>query len=140
MGSIEVTYLLDTGVWYRALVEPATIPSNIQETLGDTEARFGLSAISLWEIGKKAQIGKIQLNQPLAEWLRAAVSAQIELLPLTPQVVSEAMALPAFPNRDPADELIVATAKVNDLTLMTTDRALRNYRHAQILYFKPLDS
>ena len=43
-----------------------------------------------------------------------------------------------FPNRDPAYELIVATARVHRLTLLTTDTQLKNYRHAQIRYFTPL--
>jgi PIN domain nuclease of toxin-antitoxin system len=43
-----------------------------------------------------------------------------------------------FPNRDPADELIVATARVHRLTLLTTDTQLRHYRHAQIRYFTPV--
>jgi PIN domain nuclease of toxin-antitoxin system len=43
-----------------------------------------------------------------------------------------------FPSRDPADELIVATARVHRLTLLTTDTQLRRYRHAQIRFFTPL--
>lgn len=131
-------YLLDTGVWYRGIVASQTIPGDVRKILADAEARFGLSAISLWEIGKKAQIGKLHLNLPVEGWLEAALSAQIQLLPLSPRVVGAAMTLPAFPNRDPADELIVATAKVHGLTLLTSDRALRTYRHVSIEYFKPL--
>ena len=43
-----------------------------------------------------------------------------------------------FPNRDPADELIVATARVRRLTLLTTDTKLKRYRHAQIRHFTPV--
>jgi PIN domain nuclease of toxin-antitoxin system len=53
-------------------------------------------------------------------------------------VVVEAMQLPDFPNQDPGDELIVATARVHKLTLLTTDTKLKGYRHARIQYFKPL--
>jgi PIN domain nuclease of toxin-antitoxin system len=133
-----VTYLLDTNVWFLGLVSQAAIPEKILNILRGNNAPFGLSAISVWEIGKKAQNGKITVNQPLSEWLQTAVSSEIELLPLTAKVIATAVTLPEFPNRDPADELIVATAKVHDLTLLTTDRALRQYRHARIEYFKPL--
>ena len=99
---------------------------------------LGLSAISLWEAGKKCQIGKLRLPSELGVWLMNAVAVNVNLLPITPQVVADAMKLPGFPNRDPADELIVATARVHNLTLLTTDTALKGYPHARIHYFKPI--
>lgn len=132
-----MTYLMDTGVWLRAVSNPETLPSDIQRILDTAEER-GLSAISLWEIGKKYQIGKLDLNQPLSTWLTGALPSSVTVLAISVEVVTEAMQLPAFPNRDPADELIVATARVYDLTLLTTDTALKGYRHARIHYFKPV--
>ena len=102
------------------------------------DAAFGLSAISLWEIAKKHQKGKLPLRDGLVEWFTGALASNIEILPLTPGVVVQAMSLPNFPNHDPADELIVATARHHDLTLLTTDSMLRNYRHARVRYFKPI--
>jgi len=133
-----VRYLLDTSVWYRAVVGVETIPPETREILTAANERFGLSAISLWEIGKKVQIGKLRLNRRVSDWLEWAVGSQIEVLAIDVKVVADAMNLPGFPNRHPADELIVATARMHELTLLTTDRALRNYRHARIKYFKPL--
>jgi PIN domain nuclease of toxin-antitoxin system len=133
-----VTYLLDTGVWYRAAAEPQSIPPAEAQILADRSAQFGLSTISLWEIGKKVQIGKLRLTKDLSAWFADTTGEHIVLLPIEPRVVVDAMRLPSFPNRDPADELIVATARVYDLTLLTMDRALKGYRHARIHYFKPL--
>jgi PIN domain nuclease of toxin-antitoxin system len=48
------------------------------------------------------------------------------------------MRLPQVPTRDPADELIVASARLHGLTLITSDTKLKGYRHARIEYFKPL--
>ena len=133
-----MTYLLDTGVWYRAAAEPESIPSREAQILADRSAQFGLSAISLWEIAKKVQIGKLELTKDLAAWFEDTTGAHITLLPLDARTVVEATRLPAFPNRDPSDELIVATARIHSLVLLTTDRALKNYAHARIHYFKPL--
>ena len=94
--------------------------------------------MSLWEVGKKNQLGKLPLPLPLNEWFQFALGNDVEVLPLTPEVVTEAMSLPDFPNRDPGDELIVATARVHGLTLMTTDTQLKKYRHARIHYFTPV--
>lgn len=131
--------LLDTNVWLRAATCPETLPNDVQKMLGGSASEFGLSAISMWEVGKKHQIGKLELAKDIGSWLREAIASHIRLLPITPEVVAEAMTLPGFPNRDPADELIVATARVHKLTLLTSDTKLKNYRHARIHYFKPIE-
>jgi PIN domain nuclease of toxin-antitoxin system len=133
-----VNYLLDTSAWLRSTMEVDTVPLQIRRVLAASGAVFGLSAISLWEVGKKHQVGKLKLRIDLLSWLKGAVSPQITVLQITPEIVADAMDLPSFPNRDPADELIVSTARVHDLTLITSDTALRGYKHAKILYFKPL--
>lgn len=139
MGGDEVNYLLDTNVWLMGYTAPEVLPKDILALLTGMEAQFGLCAISLWEIGKKNQIGKLELKKELAGWLKDALAANVQLLPITSELVSEAMTLPEFPNRDPADELIVAAARVHKLTLLTTDSHLKSYRHAKIRYFKPLE-
>ena len=131
-------HLLDTGVWLRAVNQPQTIPTATLRLLESPREIFGVAAISLWEVGKKVQIGRLAMPKDLPAWFADALAPNIELLPLTANVVTEAMRLPEFPNRDPADELIVATARVHKLTLLTTDTKLKGYRHARIQYFKPL--
>ncbi len=133
-----MTFLLDTNVWLRGGSEADTLPDEIRELLNERDAQFGLSAISLWEVGKKHQIGKLDLKKELGAWLKEAVASHIHILPLTPEIIAEAMVLPDFPVRDPADELIVATARVHKLTLLTTDTKLKSYRHARIKYFTPM--
>jgi PIN domain nuclease of toxin-antitoxin system len=133
-----VNLLLDTNVWLLGYLGSETLPEEIRILLDSPNATFGLSAISLWEVGKKHQIGKLELKKELGAWLKDAVAAHINLLPLTPEIIAEAMSLPDFPNRDPADELIVATARVHRLPLLTSDTQLKRYRHAQIRYFTPV--
>jgi PIN domain nuclease of toxin-antitoxin system len=131
-------WLLDTNAWLFGYSIQEALPGEIQQLLGQHGDQLGLSAISLWEVGKKHQIGKLQLHQELGAWLRDALAANIQLLPITPEIVTDAMSLPDFPVKDPADELIVATARVHRLTLLTTDTKLRGYRHARIRYFTPI--
>ena len=61
----------------------------------------------------------------------------ITVLPMTSGIANYAMHLPRFPANDPADKIIVATARGLNLTLLTLDRKLRNYRHAKIEYYRP---
>lgn len=135
-----MTHLLDTNVWLWAYLDTGALPDDVRRIVDERGAQFALSAISLWEVGKKHQIGKLDLKQELGIWLRGAVASHIQVLPLTSEIVADAMSLPDFPNRDPADELIVATARVHKLTLLTADTKLKSYRHARIRYFTPIVS
>ncbi len=129
--------LLDTSVSLRTVNELASVPAKIISMLEDEEEAVGISAISLWEVGKKVQFGKPRLPVSLEAWFKLVLPSQIENLPVTATVVSDAMDLQSFPNCDPVDESIVATARVSQLTLLTTDTLLKSYRHARIHYFKP---
>ncbi len=97
LGGHEVTYLLDTNVWLRGIIEPTTLPEDIRRLLDKRDAQFGLSAISLWEVGKKHQIGKLELKKELGAWLSEAVSAHVQVL-LNPaiELVAEAMGAAQF--------------------------------------------
>jgi PIN domain nuclease of toxin-antitoxin system len=138
MGGHEVRYLLDTGVWLMSALREEVLPVDIRKIIGEPGERLGLSVFSLWEAAKKHQQGKLALPMDLSVWLKAALPPQVHLLPLGAEIIVESTRLPEFPVNDPADQLIVATARVHQLTLLTTDTQLKGYRHAQIRYFTPL--
>ena len=131
-------YLLDTNIWLRGALYIQTLPREVREILENPGLSLGLSIYSLWEAAKKHQKGKLPLPMDLAHWLKAAVPHNVQLLPLTPEIIVESTRLPDFPVNDPGDELIVATARIHKLTLLTTDTKLKGYRHARIHYFKPV--
>jgi PIN domain nuclease of toxin-antitoxin system len=133
-----VRYLLDSSVWIRSALRGETLPAEIRKIVGNPKETLGLSIFSLWEAAKKHQKGKLVLPMELGAWLRAALPEPVRVLPLTPDVIVEATRLPDFPVGDPADEIIVATARFHHLTLLTTDTKLKGYRHARIHYFMPL--
>lgn len=132
-----MTYILDTGVWLRSVINPETIPGPERRILTAAGTTFGLSAYSLWEVAKKAQKGKLALPKELSSWFEDAL-VNLTVLPLIPAIVVDAMHLPDFPNHDPGDEIITATARIHKLTLLTTDTKLKGYRHARIHYFTPV--
>jgi PIN domain nuclease of toxin-antitoxin system len=137
MGRAEVNYLLDTNAWLFGYAKPEVLSAEVRDLLSDESEVFGISKISLWEVGKKHQIGKLLLDAPFERWLKKALRPNFVLLDLSEEIIVEAMRLPDFPNNDPADELIVATANVHGLTLLTCDKLLQNYQHSSIRYFKP---
>ena len=77
------------------------------------------------------------LKEELGTWLKEACTKNITVLPMTSGIVNDAMHLPRFTVNDPADEIIMATARGHNLTLLTLDRKLRNYRLSKIEYYRP---
>lgn len=84
-----------------------------------------VSAISLLEVANMDRRKRVLLPIPLQAWLgRAFYTGAIHLLPITPEIASETAALPEAFHGDPADRIIAATARVEDLTLCTHDKLL----------------
>ena len=122
--------LLDTHVlvwWYADAPE---LPPRYAELLDAAEAdgaRVSVSAISLWEIAKRAERTPhgLPIADPVDEFLFAVEkNPHIEIMPLSAAVCLESTRLGPTFHRDPADQLIVATARVARLQLMTVDRAI----------------
>lgn len=129
-------YLLDTHALVWALDNPEQIPARCRRLLLErTSLPLGIAAISLWEIATKASAGKLILDKPLGDWLAAAVRPPfVTILPLDERVAVESSQLPAPFHRDPADRMIVATARVHGLTLLTKDEAIRDYAHVRTMW------
>jgi PIN domain nuclease of toxin-antitoxin system len=95
---------------------------------------LGVSAISCWEIAKLVQLKRIVLPLPTVAWLDEALSyPNVRLLPLTPAIAADATALPGIFHKDPADQIIVATARIHSVSLLTADQKIRAYPHVQTL-------
>jgi PIN domain nuclease of toxin-antitoxin system len=131
-----MSYLLDTHVLIWALTKPERLPPAVTQIVDDNESYpFSLAAISTWEIAMLASKGRIELRCPVANWLEAALNpAFVRLLPLTPAIAIESTTLPEEFHADPADRLIVATARVHDLTLVTADKKILAYPHVRTFW------
>jgi PIN domain nuclease of toxin-antitoxin system len=88
-----------------------------------------LSAISMWEAQLLHSRKRLTLPLPFPEWLTRATDAQVlSVLPLDRDVIIALDSLPATFHGDPADRLIVATARAHGLPLATRDQAIRKSR------------
>jgi PIN domain nuclease of toxin-antitoxin system len=95
---------------------------------------IGVSAISCWEIAKLVEYGRLELPCSLEEWFEDALSYPgIRLLELTPEIAIESTQLPGEFHRDPADQMIVATARVYGCPLVTSDGRLLEYPHVETI-------
>jgi PIN domain nuclease of toxin-antitoxin system len=92
-----------------------------------------IAAISLWEIALLASRGRIVLGKSITPWVEEALADPGPAIdPLSPQIAIESHALPDVFHRDPADRMIVATARVTSAVLMTRDRRILDYAAAAI--------
>tara|TARA_B110000037_G_C16944312_1_gene434108 strand:- start:125 stop:370 length:246 start_codon:yes stop_codon:yes gene_type:complete len=78
-------------------------------------------------------MGRIEIDGTIEEWLSIAASpATVRIQPITPAIIAEMNRLPDSFHRDPADRLIVATARALNLPLATKDRKIRKSRLAKL--------
>ncbi len=77
--------------------------------------------------------GRLVLSIDTVDWLNRALTARgVQVLELTTQIAVESMRLPGRFHRDPADQLIVATARMHDCPLVTLDGKIRAYAHVKL--------
>lgn len=117
--------LLDTHVviWWLA-DDPAL--SEVTKAMIDSEPEIYVSAATLWEITIKQAIGKLKDPPDLPERVR---DGEFRELPITFDHAIVAGRLPVI-HRDPFDRMLVAQARCEDLTLVTTDDTIQRYEVA----------
>jgi PIN domain nuclease of toxin-antitoxin system len=127
--------VLDTHIWVWWMDEsPQLSPSHTQLIQDHEQNGLGVSVISCWEVAKLVELGRLGFEDSIEVWMeQATIYPGIELLPLTPQIVIESTKLPGTFHRDPADQIIVATARVYHLPLLTADRLILDYPHVHTL-------
>lgn len=103
------------------------------------EDRIAVSAITPWEIALLVSKKRIDLHRDPLEWLNAALSLSgIHLVPLDPEIAVASTRLPFEMHSDPADRILVATARHLGATLVTADRAL--LKLAKKGHFRAIDA
>ena len=125
--------LLDTHIWVWWVHGDERLTSNQSEIIqGNEDDVIGVSAISCWEIAKLVELGRLEVPTPLEKWFEQALSYPgIRIIELTPEVSTESTRLPGEFHRDPADQIIVATARILDCILVTSDERILNYPHVR---------
>jgi PIN domain nuclease of toxin-antitoxin system len=127
LGGVAVTHLLDTHAWIqRALGE--SLPAVVERTLAENSDGLAIADVSLWEAAKLVELGRLELAVSLAEFFRLAVTSDLTVLSISPAVAERVATLEADGfHRDPADQLIVATALVHRLRLVSDDSRIRQW-------------
>jgi PIN domain nuclease of toxin-antitoxin system len=129
--------LLDTHAWLWWISEDPRLSkkakSGIEKSQHDED--LWVSLISIWELARKIEKRQLVLDRPLDQWLdQATTKPGLHIAEMTRPVLIESCRLPQpFPG-DPADQIIVATARHEDAVLVTKDRNIRRYAHVRSLW------
>jgi PIN domain nuclease of toxin-antitoxin system len=125
--------VLDTHIWVWWVHGDSKLPPEFADYLKQQEDHgLGLSAISCWEVAKLVERGRLDLPVDIATWMSQALGYPgMRLLDLSPDIAVESTRLPGTFNKDPADQIIVATARIYGCRLVTLDTAIREYPHVQ---------
>jgi PIN domain nuclease of toxin-antitoxin system len=118
--------VLDTHAWvWWAAEAPRRLSARARRAIADAPS-VGVSAISAWEVAMLVAKGRLDLDRDVLVWIRQALALpRVTLLPLTPEVAVRSTRLgDRFPG-DPADRILVATARELGAALVTKDAALR---------------
>ncbi|HWL53125.1 MAG TPA: type II toxin-antitoxin system VapC family toxin [Chthoniobacteraceae bacterium] len=124
-------FLLDTNAWLRFFNRPEELSAASRKVLGE-QIVVALAAISLWEVSMLVAKGKIILPVPIQKWMELSLpDGRVEVLPITPEIAVDSCHLPSDFHGDPADRLIVATARAHELTVATSDEKILRYPHVK---------
>ena len=135
--STPMTTLLDTHAWVWWVTEDPRLSRRAKTAINAAVADqdLWLSLISVWEIAKKVEKAQLVLDRALDVWLDEALDPPgLGLWELTRPVLIESCQLPRPFHGDPADQMIVATARRHDAILITKDEKIREYAHVRTVW------
>jgi PIN domain nuclease of toxin-antitoxin system len=129
--------LLDTHAWVWWVTEDRRLSAAARRTIerSQTHGRLAVSLISAWEIAKKVEKGQLVLDRSIHDWIdQASARPGLQILELTRPILVESCRLPPPFHGDPADQLIVATARDRDAAIVTRDERIRRYPHVRSVW------
>jgi PIN domain nuclease of toxin-antitoxin system len=131
----EFVIVLDTHIWVWWANDAPELRPRQRELIHENVIHgLGVSAISCWEVAKLVAKQRLVMDLPVGQWVATALKLPgVVLLPLSPEIAVESSQLPEPFHADPADQILAATCRVLDCSLLTADRKLLAYAHLKTL-------
>ena len=93
-----------------------------------------ISAISCWELAKLVEKNRIGFSIPSLAWIRRSLNEfNIRIADLSPEIAVESTVLRGL-NRDPADQIIVATSRILGMPLVTADKQILEFPEVKTIW------
>jgi len=126
--------LLDTNACVFFAQEPERLSATALAFIQHVETEVFVSAVSTGELACLEQRGRLKLSPHWKGWFRRQLDVNgWECLPVSLPIMEEAWSLPEPIHRDPVDRMLIATARLSDMFLITTDRLILDYPHVRSL-------
>ena len=125
--------LLDTHIWLWSLRDLKRIPRRAARELASPKNELWLSPVSVWETVSLLELGRLKVKGDPWRWLDQILAAGVFRDASFTRDVAARAAEVQLPHRDPVDRLLVATALVHDLTLVTADERLLDQTQCPVL-------
>ena len=127
--------VLDTHIWIWWVSQRDQLSKRLRVQLDEAEEdSLAVSVISCWEVAKLVERGRLELGLSVESWLQTALAyPSIRLIDLLPEIAVASTQLPGTFHRDPADQIIVATAIVLGCPLATVDKRIATYEHVRTI-------
>ena len=130
--------ILDTHalVWWVNGAE--SLSANARRAIDDTlasDSEVLISSISAWEIAMLINKGRLVLSMDVASWLDEVSQIDgVQFVPVDNEIGIKSTVLPGEFHKDPADRLIVATARKFAIPVVTADEKLIQYAHVKTIW------
>jgi PIN domain nuclease of toxin-antitoxin system len=125
--------LLDTHIWIWAVHGDPRLTSDHRSRMTASADGLAISDFSCWEVALLAAKGRILLPHPIEEWMRKALKLpNLHRFGVTPRILVQSTILPGSFHPDPADRILVATARLRNVPILTEDRLIRSYPHVTL--------
>ncbi len=127
--------LLDTCTILWAVAAPAELSAAAREALTSSDAEVFVCPMSAAEIACAEERGRIKLSCHWKLWFRDYVKRNAwEVIDIDLPIVEEAYSLPPPFHKDPVDRLLVATARLRGLIIVTADENILSYPHVESVW------
>ena len=128
--------LLDTHTWIWAYSAEKLLSPKAKKLIKNTPVdQRAIASISIWEFAMMCCRGRINVKVTPEQWLNNAIhKTGIQIFDLRAGVALESCSLPGKFHKDPADRIIVATARIHNLTLITKDQKIIDYPHVEAVW------
>ena len=130
-------YLLDTHTWIWWHMNTQKLSQKVKKLIRDTSKydELLLSAISPWEFSKLLEKKRLGISCDPEDWINRALDMpKLRLVPLSPLLAYHSTVLPQPFHNDPADQIIVASARSENASILTKDERILIYKHVRSLW------
>ncbi len=134
---MQMKYLLDTHTWVWWHMNPGKLSQKVKDIIMDVDGydEILLSAISPWEFCKLLEKKRLGISCSPEDWLERAIDMpKLKLAHLSPLIAYRSTSLPQPFHDDPADQIIVATGRQENATILTKDEKILAYDHVQSIW------